>query len=195
MEWSQTLNSKSQLHDHTRSARKNFYCDNIPTIKKKFFNFRHLIEVFEFKMNRRLEQNGQFLDIRISPSTFDFFCGDPQQINNLLDNLCSHGACFSGNGVLILDIDFLPISEKHYAINLVLTISGSRIPRKVLQTIFQPEIRLGRKDESFMLPKLFIAKTITSTMGGEISVENTFGFGTRYNAMLKMEVAGGYEMF
>lgn len=108
---------------------------------------------------------------------------DPEKVTQILVNLLSNAIKFTPAGGRIS----LSCEPKGDAILLLLTDTGIGIPADKLDAVFDPFIQLkeglaGR--ESGVGLGLAISRDLARAMGGDLTVESTYGTGTRFTLVL-----------
>ena len=135
-------------------------------------------------------------------SDSDLIVGDPNQIHQLLMNLCTnaHQAMLEHGGIISIKLNEMVLSagdlENHPSLSagrhLVLSVrdSGSGIPREDLSRIFDPYFTNRPKTTGTGLG-LAIAHGIVLRHRGEISVSSEPGVGTLFEVLLPLVDGGG----
>ena len=164
-------------------------CENISSLAQaETFDFRRFIADFGVGLGMKMEAKGLFLSMRISKNTPRFFSGNPIIIKELFDNISRHCLYFIDEGGLVIEIESEPENDLGlYTLMFSFTASGLGIPPDKVSSIYEPCLGRQINRESGTEPNLYIAKCLTGIMCGNISVNNTFGFGVRYDATIRLE--------
>lgn len=158
------------------------------TIDKMPFDLRHLIANFCTQLGPELAQRGFYLATTISPLMPRFFKGNPLGINDLLNNIIHYSQHYLSEGGITISVDSEPTNNHQHLVSFAITVSGQCIPANTQRTIFQARNSSTANEIISGKSNLYIAKIITTIMGGSISVANTFGCGTSYLATINLEV-------
>ena len=111
------------------------------------------------------------------------YFGNPLCIHDILNNLASFSLFHLDDDAFFLKLHADALGRGRYRIFIIATTTGFGIPYHQLGTVFQPASHPGGQENS----SLYIAKTLTSLMGGDLTIETTFGWGTRYSLDFIME--------
>jgi len=110
-------------------------------------------------------------------------CGDPDKVRQILINLLSNAIKFTSAGGHI-SLDF---SEKDEEICISVQDDGVGIPADKLDAIFEPFVQVNRdytsKHEGTGLG-LAISRDLARRMGGDLTVESTYGKGSKFTLAL-----------
>ncbi len=155
----------------TINSRPRQYCDMLQIMN----NF-----CLSYKQN--LSDRNTLLSTRMDTDIPQFFYGDPLQIMHLLHDLSQYSLLqeTTGGGV---DLDFKvrQTSENFYFFFLSVTLSGVTIPRISENELFSPpETNRNKGDSEARVNSLYFAQKISQLYGGEISIQNSLCFGTRF---------------
>lgn len=159
--------------------------DCSPILENNPFDLRRLLADFCVKTAFDLEKKGLFFAIKICPSMPRFFLGDSARILDLLKNIIHYGELYANDGGFVLDCKSEPVNDRKFIIKFVVISTGSGIPPNKISLIFEPHPTLQLAQE-IPGPNLYVAKFIVGMMAGDLAVENTFGFGIRYTATIKI---------
>lgn len=147
------------------------------------FNIRQVIEEFCGRYEQALDARRLYLSTRISSNLPVFFYGTPELISNLLDDLASYSLSHISEGCVVLDVKAEPLRDGRYSIYFTITISGLGIPLAKEMDLFNPfTVKLTKDDTPNPAPNLYHARKIARMLDGDVSVQNSVGFGTRYMA-------------
>jgi len=141
--------------------------------RKQWFNLRGLLNKFQCQFDAVAKSQDVMLDISVSAQTPVNFSGDPQRLNDILKELLTYVMDYFDGGCIVLNVRAIPVRLNEYRLDITLTTSGAGIPCYRFGTIFQPVSATGQSS-------LYLAKALSVLMRGDLTVENTFGWGTRY---------------
>ena len=144
-----------------------------------------IMKDFCFSYEEALSTVNLLLFTRIDPDIPQLTVDNPLLIQRLLHDLSEYSLRQAARGCVVLDLKARRESEYHYSISITLTMSGNGIPRDKEKDIFMQR----RESEQNMLggttvANLYYAREICRRYNGDISVRNSFGFGTRFMVKL-----------
>ena len=148
-----------------------------------WFDLHALLGRFALQVGAVARSTGKFIEVTISKQTPRYFSGDNLRLIDVLNNVAAYALSHLDEGCILFNIDAYPIKQCKYRIDIVVVTTGVGIPYHRVNAVYLPDYnRSGQSGNS-----LFVAKTIASLMGGDLTIENTFGWGTRYLVHLIME--------
>ncbi|HET9634356.1 MAG TPA: PAS domain-containing sensor histidine kinase [Gemmatimonadaceae bacterium] len=110
-------------------------------------------------------------------------CGDPDKVRQILINLLSNAIKFTPeNGNIALECE-----EDDKTIYIIVRDDGAGIPPDKLDAIFEPFVQVSR---DYASPQqgtglgLSISRDLARRMGGDLTVESTFGQGSKFTLAL-----------
>jgi K+-sensing histidine kinase KdpD len=155
----------------------------VSTVERIWFDLRSLLSRFELQVDTVAQSRGKIIGATMSEEMPGLYLGNPLCLNDILNNLASYTLfCLDEEGVFF-NIQASPLEGGQYRLEITVTTTGSGIPPSRLMQIFQPASREGWQGNS----SLYIAKTLARLLNGDLSIENTSGWGTRYNLHVVME--------
>lgn len=167
-----------KIFEHAgRRKHADFSCRN----NIQIFDVRQLIKTFCTWYEQTLEEKGLFLSTRISLELPELCEGDPLLIGDLLYDLATYSLNHLTEGCVVLDVDGEQFEENWCRFYFTITTSGLGIPRTVENFLFRaPASRNVTGEGQDYSSNLYFAKFIASIFDGDVSVQNSYGFGTRY---------------
>lgn len=157
-----------------------------------WFDLRELLEEFRLQLSAAdTFRGGGILEVTVSDATPNNFLGDPLLIHELLHNMASFACRHFDEGGIFINVHAELVRENKYCIGFTVTATGIGIPPRTIKAIFQPVSTSGRQADG----SLYIAKTIAALLRGDLTVENTAGWGVRYHAQLIMESERSLDHF
>ncbi len=145
------------------------------------FDIRQLIGTFCTWYQQTLEDKGLFLSTRINQELPKMCEGDPLLIGDLLYDLATYSLDYLSEGCVVLDVDGEDFEEDWYRFYFTITASGLGIPRTYVNNLFRaPGSRGPANDGQNYSSNLYFAKFIARIFDGDVCVQNSYGFGTRY---------------
>lgn len=152
------------------------------------FDLRKRVATLAVRFGRIAQQKNLFLAIDITPCTPRFFQGDPAAFDQVLAGLVNHSLQSISHGGVTITIDcFGPNSSGFCKINLDVTDTSMNNPSDKIILLSESLSRTGeetkpRTDSSFYT--LGEVRKIARSLGGNLHVYPTNGWGTRYLATL-----------
>ena len=145
------------------------------------FDIQQLIRTFCTWYERTLEEKGLFLSTRISRDLPELCEGDPLLIGDLLYDLATYSLSHLTEGCVVLDVDGYQFEENWCRFYFTITTPGLGIPRTIANNLFQAPVSRNRTgDDQPRSTNLYYAKFIANIFDGDVGVQNSYGFGTRY---------------
>lgn len=159
------------------------------------YSLHHLIDDMMNLMRVRLEDKEVDLRADVQDGLPDFLIGDEVRIRQILFNLLSNAIKFTEKGYVILEVKgvedggFLDLSFS-------ITDSGIGIKKDDIQKLFSSfqtvDSHKNANREGTGLG-LAICKQLLSLMGGEISVESSYGVGSKFMFTLSQKISNDTE--
>jgi PAS domain S-box-containing protein len=155
------------------------------------FSLRSLIEdAASMFIPKCLEKNIK-INTLINANVPDWVRGDPLRLRQVINNLMSNAVKFTDKGSIKLQVDVIKKAKDYNLIKFVVSDTGIGIKSDDIKKLFKPfsqvEAITMRKCNGTGLG-LAISKEIVNIMGGEISVNSTFGKGTAFTFTAKIKV-------
>ncbi len=145
------------------------------------FDLHQLIQTFSAWYEQKLEEKGVFLSTRISPELPKWCEGDPLLIGDLLYDLATYSFSHLTEGCVVLDVDGEQSEENWCRLYFTITASGLGIPQPAENCLFRAPASRNREGDGLSgSSNLYFAKFIASIFDGDVRVQNSYGFGTRY---------------
>jgi len=162
--------------------------ENLPLLDETSFDLYGMLAKFEQQLDLVAKSRGLFLGVNIYEDTSRYLYGDSMRLNTILNNLAEYIISHLTDGGIFLNVNSTPIDETRCRIDMIFTDTGLGIPGYKLKTIYQPVYKMSGYDHAYKkTPSLYIAKILTSLMGGDVNVQTSFGWGTRYSAHVIMK--------
>jgi len=150
-------------------------------------------EIFAYKVAEKKID----LRVKVDPTLFQYYIGDPIRIRQILWNLIGNSVKFTDTGFICLEITRLPIQGKEPEMNGVLlkvSDTGIGIPADTLPQIFkefkQADNSASRKYSGTGLG-LAIVDRLVSIMKGRIDVQSEVNKGSSFSIFLPLEPQAG----
>jgi signal transduction histidine kinase len=150
---------------------------------EQWFDLRNLFNKFKCQFDTVASSHGIVLEIFVAEQTPGNFYGDPLRLNDILKNLFTYALNHLDGGCIIFNVQATPAKQNDYRLDITMTTSGAGIPSYNFNKIFLPSTVTGGQGHG----SLYIAKTLAVLMRGDLTVENTFGWGTNYRTHLIMK--------
>ena len=155
------------------------------------YNLPHMVNDVVNMMSLRLEDKDVELRYNIPEWLPKWYIGDEIRIRQILYNLISNAIKYTEKGYILLDISG---KEEGGFVDFVVSVtdSGIGIRKEDLSKLFtsfqQMDTRKSKTREGTGLG-LAICKQLVSLMGGTISVESTYGVGSKFTFTLCQKVS------
>jgi signal transduction histidine kinase/CheY-like chemotaxis protein len=164
-------------------------------IRKSNFSLRELVEKSVNILTTKCKEKNIELICEIDMKVPDLFKGDPVRIRQILTNLLSNAVKFTDKGEIVIevkkaDMQLVAGQVKMLPIQFSVKDSGIGIPAEKLEYIFESFTQVDssvNKRYSGTGLGLSICKSLTTLMGGEISVHSRPGMGSTFNFWLPLE--------
>jgi signal transduction histidine kinase/CheY-like chemotaxis protein len=147
------------------------------------YSLSRLIKETVNMMQIRLSDKNVELKYTILKELPDVFVGDEIRFRQILFNLLSNAIKFTDNGYILLDVSGEIIKEDTAKLIVSVTDSGIGIRKEDLQKLFtsfqQLDSHKSHVREGTGLG-LAICRELVSLMGGDITVESTYGVGSKF---------------
>lgn len=118
------------------------------------------------------------------------YLGDPIRIRQVVGNLLSNAIKFTEEGRVVLLVSLQKTAPTKYQLSVVVSDSGTGIPKEEQEKIFGEFTRLSNTEEveGFGLG-LSITRKLISLMNGTLSLESTMGKGSDFTLALPLPLA------
>lgn len=148
-----------------------------------WFDLHALLDRFALQVGAVARSTGKFIEVTTSEKTPRYFSGNHLRFLDIINNVAAYALTHLDEGCILFNIHAYPIKQCKYRIEIVVVTTGTGIPHHKLRSAFLHDHSTSEQGSN----SLFVAKTIASLMGGDLTIENTFGWGTRYIIHLIME--------
>ncbi|MGB3226274.1 MAG: ATP-binding protein [Desulforhopalus sp.] len=145
-----------------------------------------IINDFCLSYEQELCNKDLLLSTRVDPDLPRFFIADPSMIMQLLHELSQVSLVQDARGCVVLDFKAEQENEDRYFISITITMSGNGIPGSKEKDLFSPYKMKDGKTTGETGPTLYYARKISRFYDGDISVKNSFGFGTRFMVKIRL---------
>jgi len=161
------------------------------------YSLSHLIKETVNMMQIRLSDKNVELKYTIQKELPDVYFGDEIRFRQILFNLLSNAIKFTDNGYILLDVSGEIVKEDTAKLIVSVTDSGIGIRKEDLQRLFtsfqQLDSHKSHVREGTGLG-LAICRELVSLMGGEITVESTYGVGSKFTFTLIQRISNKKEI-
>jgi signal transduction histidine kinase/CheY-like chemotaxis protein len=150
------------------------------------FDLRVMIEDLAAALGGEAQAKGVVLRLTWSPETPRRVTGDPGRLRQVLRGLVQDGLSRLSRGEITLDVAEDPARAPGMGVRLTVEDTGPAIPDDLMPTLFEPFVRgdaYSNRTGGLALP---IARQLAHLMGGEVTVENPQGSGTRFTLRLPL---------
>ncbi len=152
------------------------------------FDLRVMIEDLAAAQNVQAQARGLGLRLAWRPDTPRRVVGDPGRIRQILAALVKDGITRITQGEIVVEVSRGVMRAASGGIRFVVEDSGPAIPSDLLPTLFEPFSRgdvYPARDGGLALP---ISRQLAHLMGGDLTVENLEGSGSRFVVSLPLPV-------
>ena len=154
------------------------------------FDLRNAIEDVATLMSSSVEEKNLELITRVKPDLPDLLIGDAGRIRQIITNLAGNAVKFTPSGHVLIDVDG-EVQDGIASLNFSVTDTGIGIPEHKLASIFdkfhQADTSSTRQYGGTGLG-LTISKRLIELMGGEISIESTYGRGSKFGFSIELNI-------
>lgn len=130
-------------------------------------------------------------EVDISPDLPSRLSGDVSRLQSLLVNLLSNAVKYTPTGFVRLAVDAIDTAENRVTLRIRVSDSGIGIKEEEIATLFDAFTQVDQFTNYGIEGTglgLALVKGICSLMGGEVSVESTYGKGSTFTATVVQEV-------
>jgi signal transduction histidine kinase len=155
-------------------------------LKEKTFNLAALLEKTHGLMAGLLKEKQLFYELSIAPGTPAKIIGDPERLQKVLLNLIGNAVKFTNQGGIRVRVSV----RKKNTLSIDVMDTGPGIPDEHLPDIFEAFRRASnyaQREHQGAGLGLSIAKQLTASMGGEISVSSALGVGSTFTISLPLD--------
>ncbi len=148
-----------------------------------WFDLHALLDRFVVQISAVARATGKFVDVNTLELKPRYFSGNHLRLTEVLNNVAAYALSHLIDGGILFSVHATSINLCKYRIDIVAVATGTGIPSDKFNTVFLPDYSTEKQNHN----TLFAAKTICSLLGGDLTIENTFGWGTRYSIHMIME--------
>ena len=157
------------------------------------YNMGNVLLDIENMISMRAEEKGLNFQIITEANMPKMLHGDETRIKQCITNLLTNSVKYTHEGSVTFQVDF--VDNNDGTINLWISVSdtGIGIKEKDLYMLFDPFIRLDmRKNRTIQGTGLglSITKRLLEMMGGNLTVESTYGKGSTFSFVVPQNIAG-----
>ncbi len=156
------------------------------------YSLSHLVNETVGMMKLRLVDKDVELRVSVDENIPDNLFGDEVRFRQILYNLLTNATNFTDHGYILLDIKGEMLNNDSLKLIVSVTDSGIGIRKEDLHKLFtsfqQLDTHKSHKREGTGLG-LAISKELCALMGGSISVESTYGVGSKFTFDILQRVA------
>jgi len=159
-------------------------------LEKIPFNVNEVFRLCRTIAAPKANEKGLTLFCYAEPSVDRLLLGDPTRLRQILLNLLSNAIKFTNTGMIKIMSELIEKTDDTVTMHFEVKDSGIGMTEDQLSRIFQPFIQadgsMTRKYGGTGLG-LTITKNFVELMGGELKVESSFGFGSKFSFDLKFD--------
>jgi signal transduction histidine kinase/HPt (histidine-containing phosphotransfer) domain-containing protein/FixJ family two-component response regulator len=162
-------------------------------LQSAHYDFNALLEHIAAEARLSAREKGLEFKTEIAADLPKFLNGDSAKLHRVLVNLLSNAVKFTQNGLVSFSTALSEDSEKgEKKLKFTVSDTGTGIKPDDLPRLFEPYLQVdGRKERGRIGAGgvgLIITDRIVSMMGGSISVESIYGFGSTFRIEIPFEV-------
>lgn len=155
---------------------------------ESMFDFPKMIDEIDPVLSELAENKSLAFNCKISADVPRYVVGDEIRIRQVLLNLGMNAIKFTNSGSVDLLIEAEPCGPNHTEIKSLVRDTGCGIPSEDIESIFEPfsqstSAKVTRDGTGL---GLYICKSYTDLMGGELQVESELGKGSTFSFTLQM---------
>lgn len=161
------------------------------SLQNTSFDLKELIERLIRTHTPRIIEKGLELNYTFSSTIPNILVGDPNRLNQILNNLISNAIKFTIHGEINVSVKCMEITREDASLLLSVTDTGIGIEKEDIGRLFQSFTQI---EHSFTKQfggtglGLVISKQLTEMMGGRIEVESEPGKGSTFSCYLKFGI-------
>ncbi|MCB0280962.1 MAG: response regulator [Calditrichae bacterium] len=137
------------------------------------FNLKELVQSIHSMFKHTAVKKGITFEIKLDPTLYQFYTGDPGKIRQVLVNLTGNAIKFTSKGGVIISVSRLAESDQYDHIQVDVLDTGIGISRDLQNELFKPFSQLDRsltRNFGGTGLGLSISKLLVEKMNGEIGV-------------------------
>ena len=157
---------------------------------RPFATFDWVMDV-QFVTEPLFEHGAVSYTTEVSDSLPPWLVGDAARLTQIVSNLVSNAAKYTGSGEVRLLIGGESQGEELYRLTVEVVDTGSGIPRESWGKIFEPfeQANAGRIANKGVGLGLAISKRLAEAMGGELGMESEYGVGSSFRLSIPLPLA------
>ena len=145
----------------------------------------------------KLENKSIDFELNINENLPSWLYGDEVRIRQIINNFLSNAVKYTNEGKITLCIDYEKKSNNQILLIISVTDTGIGIKQEDLCKLFEAFTRIEEKRNRNIEGTglgLNLTKNLVDLMGGEVSVESTYGIGSRFTAKIPQEISNSKPM-
>jgi PAS domain S-box-containing protein len=160
-------------------------------IENENFDIRRLLEETVKLHSSRAAEKGLELNCNFSSAIPQYLVGDPNRLQQVLNNLISNAVKFTEAGSIAVTVRTVSQGENETELRFTVSDTGIGIGKEDIERLFKS---FSQVDSSFTKKVggtglgLVISKKLVEMMGGTISVESEKGKGSRFILLLQFKI-------
>ena len=156
------------------------------SLKLENFDLHHFLDSLEEMLGFKAEQQDIELIIERSPDLPTYIQGDLGKIRQILINLVSNSIKFTPKGQVKLTASVIEAEAEQVNLNFVVEDTGFGIAPAEIDQLFNPFVQTesGVKSSQGTGLGLSIGRKFARMMGGDITVESQYGYGSKFTLTL-----------
>lgn len=168
------------------------------TLNVEPMNLAEQISQIDNIIRPQTEEKHQTFVIRVHEITHEFLLGDGVRIRQVFINLLSNAVKYTqDNGMISLDLTELPCDNpRRTKFSIIVTDNGCGMTQEFMDHIFEPFVRAENSTTNRVQGTglgMAITKKIIELMNGTITVQSEPGKGSRFEAILPLEISTEVE--
>lgn len=165
-------------------------------IRHILFNLQNLMDKTIKSHLVSADEKGLKLVYSISPDVPHYLVGDPDRVQQVLNNLISNAVKFTEKGEIVVTVENIATSGDFIELKFLVSDTGIGIPRNAMDKLFKSFSQIDgsytKKYKGTGLG-LAISKQLVELMGGKIWVESEEGKGSTFYFTLSFKIGSQLE--
>ncbi len=162
------------------------------SLEKSVFSLQEMLDNLTTLVAAKVEEKGLELVFSIPPELPDVLIGDSLRLGQVLLNLISNAVKFTHNGEVILSISETHRQGSEVGLCFRVKDTGIGMTDEQIQRMFQPFIQADSsttRQYGGTGLGLVISRQIIEMMGGQISLQSSFGEGSEFSFSITLEMS------
>lgn len=145
----------------------------------------------------KMENKPVEFEIKVNENLPSWLYGDEVRVRQIINNFLSNAIKYTKKGKIIFSLDYEEISDEQILLVISVTDTGIGIKEEDLGKLFESFTRIEEKRNRNIEGTglgLNLTKTLVDLMGGEVSVDSTYGKGSCFTAKIPQQIVDAKPM-